>query len=52
MACLRVGELQTVWPTAARKVSMQPQRFGDLSFGITLVSVNTQNSNNFPKYIF
>jgi len=39
MARLGVGEPMNtaVWPTVTRTVSLQPQHYGDLTFGITLV---------------
>jgi len=39
--CLGVGEPTNtaVWLTVMRAVSLQPQHYGDLTFGITLVSI-------------
>jgi len=43
-ACLGVGEPTNiaVWPTVTRTDSLQPQNYGDLTFGITLVYIIQQ----------
>jgi len=53
MACLGVGEPTNtaVWPTVMRTVSLQPQHYGDLTFGITLVLKNVKPTCAFALII-
>ena len=58
MACLGVGEPTNtaVWPTVTRTVSLQPQHYGDLTFGITLVYIHSclsiSKQGNKQQHIF